>query len=52
MEQEIQLLLVKLQEFTNTAFQKLQQGDTKSASFYFNLSSSLSGQISDKLNKI
>lgn len=45
----MQILLEKLQEFTNLAFQKLQQGDNKGASFYFNLSSSLSGQLSDKL---
>ncbi len=49
MNQEIQELLQKLQQFTNTAVQKLQQGDKTSAAFYFNLAASISGQLAEKV---
>lgn len=51
MNQEIQELLQKLQDFTNTAVKKFQQGDKKSSTFYFNLAASISGQLAEKVQK-
>ncbi len=49
MNREIQELLQKMQEFTQTAVKKLQQGDKEGSSFYFNLAASISGQLADKV---
>jgi len=49
--QETQELLQKMQKFTNTAVQKLQQGDNEGASFYFSLASSIASQLSELVKK-
>lgn len=48
MDREKVELLEKLQEFTNVAVKSLKAGDGDKASFYFNLSASIAGQLADK----
>ena len=52
MDREIQELLRKLQEFTNTAVKFLRNGDNEKAGYYFNLAASISGQLSEKTKKL
>ena len=47
MEQQAHELLQKMQQFTNTAVQKLQAGDTTTSSFYFSLAASIASQLSE-----
>ena len=51
MNREIQELLQKLQDFTNKAVRKLQEGDNERSAFFFNLASSISSQIADLVKK-
>lgn len=51
MNREIQELLQELQKFTNLAIEKLQKGDKISSAFFFNLSSSISNELADKVKQ-
>ena len=50
MTKEIHELLQKMQEFTQTAVKKLQEGDKVTSAFYFSLASSISSQLSEKVS--
>lgn len=51
MNREIQDLLQKIQDVTNTAVKKLQEDDKISAAFFFNLSASFNAELSRLLKE-